>query len=220
MRPFQPVPLCVVWFLLSLLLLQLQSGVCNGPRQVVRHRADQCRRSEESLGCVEALHILRSPLRASQCALLLLSGHQIQNSPATSTQRPSETGPLLAHHLSVARQFACSCWGANSCDFRVEGVGSVDDSFSRPLGLAPCSHFIACRIRLLDIALGVCSSPVGVVTWSSCCCAELRKALAAHRLQLKDAAAAAGDRKQPSMAQQINSRLADMQTYLSTPFRQ
>jgi hypothetical protein len=39
-------------------------------------------------------------------------------------------------------------------------------------------------------------------------------------LQLKDAAAAAGDRKQPGMQQQMNSRLMDMQTYLSTPFRQ
>jgi hypothetical protein len=48
-------------------------------------------------------------------------------------------------------------------------------------------------------------------------CAELRKALAAQRLQLKDAAHAAGGRKQPSLSQQMNSRLADMQSYMNNP---
>jgi hypothetical protein len=46
--------------------------------------------------------------------------------------------------------------------------------------------------------------------------AELRKALAAHRLHLKDAAAAAGGRRQPNISQQMNSRLADMQNYLAS----
>lgn len=52
-----------------------------------------------------------------------------------------------------------------------------------------------------------------------CVYAELRKALAAQRLQLKDVAAAAaagGRRQRASMSQQMNSRLADMQQYLSS----
>lgn len=51
---------------------------------------------------------------------------------------------------------------------------------------------------------------------------ELRKALAAHRLELRDSAAAAAaaagaGRRQPrSLMQQMNSSLANMQDYMAT----